>query len=186
MKIRNLIISSIAITVVFTAAPSAHAKRSGGGDGEGHRRKAVELVDAKQYDAAIAEFTKVVEASPGDPGAYRDRGTAYRAAARAAEAVGDAAGAAAKYASSVTDFSKMIELAPKDPAAYAERAQTEDMLRQYESGLTDSNKALELKSDEVLGLKSRGFAEIGLQQWDKAVADFTAVIQKDPNDPLNL
>src|SRR5436309_2219491 len=158
MKIRNLIISSIAITLVFTAAPSLQAKRSGGGDGESHRRRAVELVDAKQYDAAIAEFTKVVEASPGDPGAYRDRGTAYRAAARAAEAAGDAAAAGARYSSAIADFSKQIELSPKDPSGYGERAQTEDLARQYDAALADSNKALETKADDLLGLKSRGFA----------------------------
>ena len=44
------------------------------------RRKGVELIDAKQYDQAIAEFSKEVEAAPGEPGAYRDRGTAYRVA----------------------------------------------------------------------------------------------------------
>ena len=97
MKIRTTLILSILLSALFFGAPVASAKkRGGGGDTEGHRRKGVELIDAKQFDQAIAEFTKEVEAAPGEPAAYRDRGTAYRAAARAAELAGDQAGASAK------------------------------------------------------------------------------------------
>src|ERR1700719_1381776 len=185
MKTRTIPTLSILLSALILAAPAVHAKKRGGdgGDSEGHRRKGVELIDAKQFDQAIVEFNKEVEAAPGEPGAYRDRGTAYRAAARAAELAGDQAGASAKYSSAVADFSKEIELGPKDSAGYMERAQTQDLVRQYDAALADANKALELKPDDAMSLKFRGFAYIGLSQWDKAVADFTAAIQKDPNDP---
>jgi len=47
-----------------------------------------------------------VEAAPGEPGAYRDRGTAYRVAARVAVAAGDGPASAAKFGAAVADFSK--------------------------------------------------------------------------------
>ena len=85
MKIRITLISSILLSGLFLAAPVASAKKRGGdGDSESRHRKGVELIDAKQFDQAIAEFNKEVEAAPGEPEAYRDRGTAYRAAGRAA------------------------------------------------------------------------------------------------------
>src|SRR3989440_9588349 len=126
MKIRITLISSIVLSALFLAAPVASAKKhGGGGDTESHRRKGVELIDAKQFDQAIAEFNREVEAAPGEPEAYRDRGTAYRAAARAAELAGDQAGASAKYSSAGTDFLKKIELAPQKAARYIQRAQNQ-------------------------------------------------------------
>jgi tetratricopeptide (TPR) repeat protein len=184
MKTRTILTLSILSSALILAAPAVHAKKRGGdGDSEGHRRKGIELFDAKQYAEAIEEFNKAVEASPGEPGAYRDRGVAYRAAARAAEAAGDGGAAGARYSSAIADFSKEIELAPKDATGYLERAQTEDFQRQYDAAVADANKALELKPDDPLAIKFRGFAYVGLSQWDKAVADFTVAIQKDANDP---
>jgi len=183
MKIQNSSILSI-LFVGLLVMPVAQAKsHRGGGDGEGHAKRGEELVNQKQYDAAIAEFNKEVEASPGDPRAYDHRGTAYRAAGRAAAAAGDGAGASMKFVSAITDFSKEIELAPKSFIGYMERGQTELAQQQYETALADLNKAIELKPEEPLSYKFRGFAEAGLNQWDKAIADFTIAIQKDPNDP---
>ena len=77
MKIRTTFISSILLSALFFAAPVASAKkRGGGGDSDSHRRKGIELFDAKKYAEAIEEFNKAVEAAPDEPGAYRDR--AYR------------------------------------------------------------------------------------------------------------
>jgi Flp pilus assembly protein TadD len=187
MKTRTILTLSILIAAFLVATPGANAKRrgGGGGDAEEHRKKGIELFDQKNYAGAIDEFNKAVQAAPGEPGAYRDRGTAYRAAARAAEAAADGPAAAARFDSAMADFSKMIELAPKDVTGYIERAQTEDLSRHYDTALADANKALELKPNDALATKFRGFAYIGLSQWDKAVADFTVAIQADPNDPQN-
>src|SRR2546429_6952126 len=126
MKTRTIFILSVLLSALFFAAPVASAKkRSEGGDTEGHRRKGVELIDAKQYDQAIAEFTKEVEAAPGEPGAYRDRGTAYRVAARAAVAAGDGPPPAAKISGAGGDFLKENERAPKEPLGDKERGQNE-------------------------------------------------------------
>src|SRR5712691_6555906 len=74
--------------------------------GAGHMQRGIELAQEKQYDAAIAEFTKAIEANPKDPRGYTNSGTAYRQAGRAAEGAGDAAGATTRYAAAMTDFSK--------------------------------------------------------------------------------
>src|SRR5437773_56469 len=157
MKIRTTLTLSILLSALFFAAPVASAKKRGGGDSDAHRMKGIELANAKQFDQAIAEFNKAVEGAPDDPRCYHDRGTAYRAAARAAELAGDQAGASAKYTSAITDFSQEIELAREDAARYAERSQTRALMRQYGGGVGDANKALELKPDDPSAIKFRGF-----------------------------
>ena len=162
---------------------SGLAKRAPATGAGEHTKRGIELAEQKHYDAAVAEFTKAIEANPKDPRGYVNRGTAYRQGARAAEAAGDAAGAATRYTAAVTDFSKEIELAPKDFVGYMQRGQTEVMRNQFDAALADLDKAVQLKPDETVSYKFRGFAEIGLTQWGRAVADFTTAIEKNPNDP---
>src|SRR2546428_7436317 len=111
MKIRTTLTLSILLSALFFAAPVASAKKRGGGDSDAHRMKGIELASAKQFDQAIAEFNKAVEGAPDDPRCYHDRGTAYRAAGRAAELAGHPAVAAAKYTSAITDVTKAMHLA---------------------------------------------------------------------------
>ena len=64
MKIRTTLTLGILLAMVF-ATPGVYAKRrGGGGDADEHRRKALEFVDQKQFDKAIEEFNKEVEAAP--------------------------------------------------------------------------------------------------------------------------
>jgi tetratricopeptide (TPR) repeat protein len=163
-------ITRVFIGVLFATlvvGPLQAKRRGGGGGGGDHLGKGVELAQQKQYDAAIAEFTKAIESDPKDVRAYTNRGTAYRAAGKVIEAL--------------ADFSKAIEMAPKDPLAYLDRSQTE-LQSNPQAALDDASKAVELKPDDAAGYKLRGFAYISLQQWDKAIADFTMVIQKNPTD----
>src|SRR5205085_11512448 len=98
MKIRTPLIWLILLSGLLFAPPVAMAKKRGGeGDTEGHRRKGVELIDAKQYDQAIAEPNKEVQAPSAHPEAYRDRGTPYRAPAPPAEPARDHAGPPANH-----------------------------------------------------------------------------------------
>src|SRR6184192_917537 len=177
------IITIITVSFLWIAgAQIAFAKKPAGGGGGNHMQLGIELAQQKHFDAAVAEFTKAIEANPKDPRGYANRGTAYRQAARAAVAAGDQEGASTRYQSAMADFSKYVELASKDASAYLERGETEVELKQYDAALADMNKALELKPDDLTANKFRGFAELGLSQWDKAVADFTAFIQKKPDD----
>src|ERR1035437_8932077 len=85
--------------------------RKGGGSADAHTAKGFELVQQKQYDAAVAEFTKAIQADPKDAKNYSNRGTALRALGKLPEAL--------------ADCSKAIEIAPKDYFGYMERSQTE-------------------------------------------------------------
>ena len=129
----------------FAAVDIGFAKPPAGGGG--HMQRGIDLAQQKQYDAAIAEFTKAIQANPKDPRGYTNRGTAYRASNRLADAA--------------ADFSKAIEIAPSDEVAYRERGNTQVMQSQFDAALPDLDKAIQLKPDDGYAYKFRGFAEIG-------------------------
>src|SRR5947207_3064472 len=167
----------LAAAGLFGMASFALAKEKAGtptkekaGAGISEYTKGNQLFESKQYEQAVAEFTKAIEANGKQPAFYENRGFAYIALEKGPEAA--------------ADFSKAIELAPKDERAYIGRAQVSLLQKNYDQALADVGKAMELKP-VIVGYKFRGYAEIGLNQWDKAVADFTAAIQKEPNDPQN-
>src|SRR3982074_2042224 len=98
MTTRHQFAIGIAVAALLIAANGTlQAKRKGGGGD--HMAKGAELAQQKQYDAAVAEFTQAIEADPKDPRTYTNRGTAYRASG--------------KFAEAMADFSKAIEVAPK-------------------------------------------------------------------------
>src|ERR671931_1884961 len=113
-----------------------------------HMQRGIELAQQKNYQGAIDEFTKAIEANPKDARGYTNRGTAYRQAAQTAQAAGDAGGAATRYSSALADFTKAIEVAPKDEVAYRERGMTQIMKKQFDAALTDLHKAYDLKHDD--------------------------------------
>ena len=152
--------------------------------GADHAAKGAELVQQKQYDAAVAEFTEAIKADPKNGRNYANRGAALRAAGNALAAT-DQGNSQAKLQQALADCAKAIELTPTDFFGYMERSQVEITLLQFDEALADANKTIELKPDEPNGYKFRGFAYIGLSQWDKAVADFTSAIEKKPDDLQN-
>ncbi len=52
----------------FAIVGTGFAKQAGGG--AAHMQRGIDLAQQKQYDAAIAEFTKAIEANPKDPRGY--------------------------------------------------------------------------------------------------------------------
>src|SRR5947207_7713732 len=101
----------------------------------GHNTRGTELAQAKQYDAAIAEFTKAIQESPKDPLGYTNRGSAYRGSGRLPEAQ--------------ADFTKAIELAPNDEMAYRERGNVLVKQNDLDGALGDFEKATQLKPDDI-------------------------------------
>src|SRR5213082_3622512 len=69
------------------------------GSGISEYTKGKQLFESKQYEQAVAEFTKAIEANGKQPAFYENRGFAYIALEKGPEAA--------------AEFSKAIELAPK-------------------------------------------------------------------------
>ena len=62
-----LCVAALFVAVLASATPALARARSGGSDPGGHTNRGVSYARDKQYDKAIAEFTKAIEAQPNDP-----------------------------------------------------------------------------------------------------------------------
>src|SRR4030066_195218 len=86
------------------------------------------LGEAKDYDGAIAEFTKAIESNPKSEGAYWGRGSAYHIK-------GD-------YDRAIQDYNKAIELNPKSALAYSNRGNAFYCQGKFREAIPDYLKAI--------------------------------------------
>ncbi|MFL6537801.1 MAG: tetratricopeptide repeat protein, partial [Chthoniobacterales bacterium] len=164
MNTRNTLMWSVALVALASMVQSALAqKKGGGGAGASHAQAGMQAAQAKNYDLAIAEFTKQIEAAPKDTKGYTNRGTAYRNAGKLNEAI--------------ADFTKAIEVDPKDDLAYIGRGQTLQLQQNFPAAIADFNKVLEIKPNDPTALKLRGFANLESHVDDAAINDLSAAIQ---------
>jgi tetratricopeptide (TPR) repeat protein/serine/threonine protein kinase len=121
----------------------------------------------RQYDNALADFSKAIKLKPDYAGAWNNRGNAY-----------DALG---QYDSALADYSKAIELKPDDAVTWTNRAVVYRSLRRYDKALADYSKAIELKPDYANAWNNRGALSWELGRYDQAVADCSKAIALKPN-----
>ncbi|MDQ3200364.1 MAG: tetratricopeptide repeat protein [Verrucomicrobiota bacterium] len=162
----------------FCLAPldNSFAKKKGTGsssDAGGHIKAALELVDQRQFEPAIAEFTKALEASPDNAYAiYQNRGAMYLA-------VG-------KYAEAADDYAKALEQKSDDPRSYLGRGQANLYLGKWDDAIADLSKAIELKPEDVEAYGFRGFAYAKQNDWSKALEDYDKYLVAKPTDQVAL
>ena len=182
---KQTIIIATASLLCFAASPVCLGKpQKSPAGGAAHMQRGIELAQQKNYDGAVAEFTKAIRSKSERSARLHQSG--HRLSPRARQLrQPEIRLRGSRYSSLYADFSKAIEVAPKDEVAYRERGMTAVMQNQFDAALPDFDKAIELKPDDAFAYKFRGFAEVGLNQWDKAVADFTTAMQKQPDDPQN-
>jgi len=114
MMITNRITISLVAACFFGTASFAPGKEKApakqkAGAGTSEYTKGIQLLDSKQYEQAVAEFSAAIMANSKQPAFYEGRGFANFGLQQYKEA-GD-------------DFSKAIELSTKDMRAYVGRAQ---------------------------------------------------------------
>lgn len=136
--------------------------------------KAVELVNHRHWNAAIAGLTSVIDnpATPKDmlPFAYTNRGTCYankKMPKRALE-----------------DLTKAVELKPDYTAAYYNRARILAMLNRHPAAVADLTKAIELTKEgtvKAIYYKNRGLSYGAMNDLEKAKADFKMAKEIDPS-----
>ena len=98
-------------------------------DSAAYTKRGIELAKAKQYDKAAEEFGMAMKADPNDPKHYLNRGSAYKAAG--------------KFAEAEKDFSQLIEMEPKTTTmatASGEKPGSEKKLRRRDRGFIESDR----------------------------------------------
>lgn len=83
----------------------------------------------KQFDSAIAAYTKSIELNPNDFGVYNNRGIAYHEKRR--------------FEDAIADYTKSIELNPTHFSGYNNRGAAYEDIKKYDLAVSDFRKATE-------------------------------------------
>jgi tetratricopeptide (TPR) repeat protein len=130
-------------------------------------RATVRLRILKHYNAAAADWSKVIELDPMRSSAWNNRGASYDGLRQ--------------YDKAIADYAKAIELDPKLAAAWSNRGDAYSKLHQYDKAIADCSKAIELAPRESAAWSNRGLAYFWLRQYGKAISDCSKAIELDPN-----
>jgi len=141
----------------------------------------------KQWDAAIAEYTKLLATNPTKQdvivGVYNNR--AYCALQKTPP----------DFTLAIADYTKVIGLTPSDPAPYKVRGLAYLEQKNYPSGIADLEKYLQLNgnkdTDTVLslasayfnlGMSKRSQPGGGIAEFDKATSTYSLYLTLKPNE----
>ena len=116
----------------------------------------------RQFDLAIADFTRAIELDPRDARIYAIRGLAY-----------ENKGA---YDLAIADYTRAIDIDPKYAAGYSGRASVYASKQQYDRAIADFTRAVELDPNDAYAYDGRGEAYHAKGAYDLAVADFSRAI----------
>jgi WD40 repeat protein/serine/threonine protein kinase len=158
--------------------------------------------ELKQYDQAVAAYTKALQLDPSNVEAYRHRGITYLDLEQPDQALADCNRAIeldpnfawiyvtrghshswlGQHDRALTDFTKAIQLDPSSADTYQHRGNTYRILQQYDPALSDCNKAIELDPKLAVAYHHRALVYIQLKQYDQALADYNKAIEVNPTD----
>ena len=124
-----------------------------------------------EYDAAFADFKRVLDVDDEHPGAYCGRGRVYHDKG--------------EHELAIADMNRAIELAPDFAEAYFHRGSIRATTRgEYAPALADFNMALELGPEDATTYIMRGIVLGMLDDYESAAADFARGSQMHPDHPL--
>jgi tetratricopeptide (TPR) repeat protein len=131
------------------------------------------LCDEKDYDGAIAEFSRFIDENPADTYALEWRGEAYRRK-------GD-------YGKALADYNRVLELEPDDSHSWWLRANHYRDTGDYDKAVADYSKGLSLDEDDPYNcLFNRGLSYYEKKDYKKALADFDRSLAENPDSTYVL
>ncbi|MEW5912653.1 MAG: tetratricopeptide repeat protein [Thermodesulfobacteriota bacterium] len=105
-------------------------KWTGNNQAINYNNRGIAWAVTKQYDQAIADFSKAIEINPKYAKAYYNRGISWRRKQQIEKAI--------------ADYTKAIELNPNYAKAYGNRAVALALLGRYKEALADAQRGTEL------------------------------------------
>ena len=152
----------------------------GSGSAESHIQDGLELLGSRDYDSAIAEFTKAIKiGSPSTPIAYSNRGMAHNAKM--------------EYELAIEDYKKALEINPDYVKAYSNLGIAYYMITKHENAIENLTRAIDslsrlstLDPDGTLtfsnSLYYRGISYAKIRNFYLAKKDFEKILSINPND----
>jgi tetratricopeptide (TPR) repeat protein len=117
----------------------------------------------KEYDLALREYNRALQAAPDVAEAYWGRGCVHQAKG--------------SVASALADFTKAIESDSRFAGAYAERAKIRMELGDFDGALADFNQLMVLQASDPSLYLSRGTCFLKKGLYKDAAADFRRVLK---------
>jgi len=156
----------------------------------------------KDYDPAIAEFTKAIETNPKLAIGYFNRGYTYMQQSNWASALSDMDKAISidpgltsahwakgriyhldggKYEQALASYTRAIDLDPEFPASFFDRGWAYTGNGAYDRAIDDFNKGFELERNVVYALYGRGWCYVNKAQWSQS--SYLYLLQHFESDP---
>lgn len=197
----NMRISFLILPLVLVLSVSALFGQTTATD---YYNRGTDRYTQKDYDGAIADYSKAIRLDPQYTDAYRERGLAREVKKNYAGAIidltraidldpknvnsyynrghvkmtmGDSHGA-------MVDYSKVIELDPGHAKAYYFRGVIRGFNLEAADEIADYSKAIELDPKYDAAYLSRGIARRLKGDIEGAIADYTEAIKQNPNSKL--
>lgn len=129
----------------------------------------------ENYDAAIAEYSKALQADASSHQAYFFRGYAYRQQLRLREAIGD--------------YDEAIRLKPDDAVYQFSRCNANIRAERFDEAIVDCTEAIRLSPTGFNAYFHRGLAywlKSSPEEIDRAMADTLTALMIVPKDPNAL
>jgi len=183
------------------AAPPPPAKKPSVNPAQALADSAIAAFGRKEYDKAIADYTKAIRIDPKFASAYSNRGSAYGMKGEYDKAIADYTKAMelnsfiqylynnrgvayldkGDYDRALADFNQQIKIDPKLAEAYSNRGIVYWRKDDLDKAITDFNQALRLDPNLAEAYTNRGNVYNTKDDYDKAIADYTQAIRLDPN-----
>jgi tetratricopeptide (TPR) repeat protein len=125
-----------------------------------------DLFEQEEFEQAIEQFNKALEADPKDPVTFYHRGLAYEELEEFDEAI--------------ADFTDVLRLEPRNAMAYYHRGNSYRLSGQNDRAIADTTKALRLDPRLALAYRNRSLAYAAIGERDRARADYEEAIRLDP------
>lgn len=120
----------------------------------------------RQYDLAIADFTRAIQLNSDLASTYVDRGMSYTLNGQ--------------YDLAIADYNRAIQLKPDNAFAYSNRGLAYTLKGQDDLAIADFNRAIQLKPDDAFAYGSRSIAYAHLGKCDLAATDAAQALRLDP------
>ncbi len=133
-----------------------------------HSARGFKLLNAKQYAAAVAAYTKAIEVDPKSASNYNNRAQAYQGLK--------------DYDKTFADFAMAIRLAPRNDLYLSNRAATHELVQDHASAKADLLAALAINPKNSSARFALGRVHYLLGEYALSVDVYSSLIKERPRD----
>ena len=131
------------------------------------KAQAFATTNAGQFEAAIANWSELIDYFPEKAELWSNRGNVYAAQN--------------KMDLAIADYNKAIDLAPYAADPWINRGIAWEVLKEWDKAIADYNEALKLEPDDFVAHNNRGNAQAGKGNWYGAIADYNQATILNPS-----